>query len=125
MKHCCRFKADDIYYLKDNDFYSSRYLSIGFCPVCQKPVAELVEWRFDGTLKKTSASGVQADELLSNINSEISYSVREINYKRTKYKPYSWRYGINKCVKSGKKEVIKQYACDFYGNKELIKNVNS
>lgn len=125
MLHCVRFKADDIYYLKDSDLYTSRYLSIGFCPICKKPVAELVEQRFDGKPQKTTAAGIQADELLSKINSEISYSVREVNYKRANSKPYGWRYGINKCVKSGKNEVIKQYACDFYGNKELIRNVNS
>lgn len=125
MIHCCKFKADDIYYLADNDLYTSRYLSVGFCPICKKPVAELVEWRFDGAFKRLSKTGIDADRFVFRYKNEIVYSVREINYKKAKYKPFGWKYGINKCVKSGKKTVIKQYACDFYGNKELIKNVNS
>ena len=75
MQHCCKFKPADIYYLRENNLFSSRHLAIGFCPRCEKPVAE----------------------------------------------PYGWAYGINKQIKSKKREIIRQYACDFYGNKELIK----
>ena len=74
MYHCVKFSADEVYYLKDTDLCEKRILSVGFCPICNKPVAELLEYSFTG--------------------------------------------GINKCGKDGK---IRQYACDFYGNKELIK----
>ena len=49
--------------------------------------------------------------------------MREFNYAKFKSKPFGWKFGLNKCIKSGKKEVIKQYACDFYGNRELVKEV--
>ena len=121
MRHCCRIKADDIYYLKDNELSSSRYLSIGFCPMCRIPVAELCEWKFDGTFHRCSKSGIEANALVDSLKNDIVYSVRELNYKRANGKPFGWRYGINKAVKSGGNEIVKQYACDFYGNKELVK----
>lgn len=121
MRHCCQFNPDDVYYLRDNDLYSSRYLSIGFCPICSKPVAELVEWRFDGMPNRFSVSGIKANDLVLKHQNEIIYSKKECNYSKFKSKPFGWVYGINKSVKTAKREIVKQYACDFYGNKELIK----
>ena len=122
MRQCCQFKPDDIYYLRDNDLFSSRQLAIGFCPICKKPVAELTEWRFDGILNKITSSGINANDLMLKHNSEIIYSQKECNYRRFKSKPFGWKYGLNKQAKSGGKNIVKQYACDFYGNKELIKS---
>ncbi len=122
MRHCCQFNPDDVYYLRDNDLFSSRKLSIGFCPICSKPVAELSEWRFDGVMNKTSVSGVRANDLMLGLREEIVYSLREYNYSKFKSKPFGWVYGVNKSVKSGRRELTKQYACDFYGNKELVKS---
>ena len=120
MRHCCQFKADDIYYLKDNDISTTRILAIGFCPICKKPVAELTEYTFAGGINKVSAAGIQAQHLVMNYNSEILYSMKEMNYRKFKYKPFGWKFGVNKEYKNGK---VYQYACDFYGNKELIKTI--
>ncbi len=122
MQHCCEFKPDDIYYLRDNDIFSSRKLAIGFCPICSKPVAELSQWRFDGKYDRFAASGVRANDLVLKYKDEIVYSLKECNYTRFKTKPFGWKFGINKSSKTGNKEVTRQYACDFYGNKELIKS---
>ena len=122
MRHCCQFRPDDIYYLQDNDNYSSRKLSIGFCPICGKPVAELIQWRFDGKLDRDCFSGIKANDLMIKHKNEIVYSIKELNYSRFKSRPFGWKYGINKNVKSGRKDLVKQYAADFYGNKELIKS---
>lgn len=123
MRHCCEFKADDIYYLADNNNYSSRKLSIGFCPICQKPVAEIFEIRFDGLFEKQSVSGIAANDLVNKHKSDILYSMKECNYSKFKARPFGWKYGINKSVKVNGKDKVRQYACDFYGNKELIKTV--
>ncbi len=120
MRHCCQFKADDIYYLEDTNLYSNRTLSIGFCPICKKPVAELKEVLFTGGINKTSVSGINAQNLMMSVKDSILYSVQSLNYKKQKSKPFGWKFGINKGYKNGQ---IKQYACDFYGNKELIKSV--
>ena len=120
MQHCCKFKSDEVYYLKDNDLFSSRTLKIGFCPICSKPVAELSEWRFDGAFFNRREVGIRANELMLQCKNQIEYSLSTVNYRKFKSKPYGWKYGLNKLVKRNKKEVIKQYACDFYGNKECI-----
>ena len=118
MRHCCQFKPDDIYYLEDTNLYSNRTLSIGFCPICKKPVAELLEQSFTGGINKISVSGINAQNLVIQEQNHIIYSMREVNYKKLKSKPYGWKYGINVETKNGN---VRQYACDFYGNKELIK----
>lgn len=122
MRHCCKFKADDIYYLSENELYTSRKMSIGFCPICGKPVAEIIQWRFDGKLDRDCFSGIKANDLMLKHKNEIVYSIKELNYSRFKSRPFGWKYGINKNVKSGRKDLVKQYAADFYGNKELIKS---
>lgn len=121
MRHCCEFRADDIYYLKETSLYVNRKLSIGFCPICQKPVAELTEISFTGSVQRIRESGLKAHNLMKKLSDEILYSMRECNYQRLKSKPFGWRYGLNKCVNNKNKKQIKQYAVDFYGNKELIK----
>ena len=123
MRHCCKFKADDIYYLYETALYTTRKLSIGFCPICGKPVAELCKIRFDGALVRDYFIGVKANDIVRNLQEEIDYSVKECNYRKTKSKPFGWKYGLNKAVKVGGQEKIKQYACDFYGNKEIIKTI--
>ncbi|MBQ4113800.1 hypothetical protein IJD34_00180 [bacterium] len=123
MRHCCAFKALDIYYLKETNLYISRKLSFGFCPICSKPVAELYQVRFDGVSDFRSVSGIKADLMVNALKSEILYSMRECNYRKFKIKPYGWKYGVNKAVKIKGTERIRQYAYDFYGNKEIIKTV--
>jgi len=121
MRHCCSFSADDIYYLSETNLYTTRKLSIGFCPICNKPVAELVQIRFDGKPEKIIEAGLRANELMLKIKDDILYSLKECNYRRFKAKPFGWKYGVNKSVKIKGKERIKQFAHDFYGNKEVIK----
>ena len=123
MRHCCEFKADDIYFLKETSLYVTRKLSIGFCPICQKPVAELVEISFSGSIQRIRKSGYKAHELVMSLKNEVLYSLRECNYRKFKTKPYGWKYGVNKTVKIKGNERVKQYAYDFYGNKEVIKTV--
>lgn len=45
MKHCCKFNAFDIWYLKDTEEYTNRTLFIGTCPICGKHVIELIQLR--------------------------------------------------------------------------------
>ncbi len=123
MQHCCKFKADDIYFLADTEIYPVRKLSIGFCPICGKPVAELFQIRFDDAVEKTSYSGIEANEIVAKNQDSILYSARECNYRRFKSKPFGWKYGVNKAAIVKGKECIRQYAYDFYGNKEMIKQI--
>ena len=120
MRHCCNFAADEVYYLEETEFYHTRLLSIGFCPICKKPVAQLIEWRFDGKIFKEILSGVNANTMVLSHANEIISSIGDINTHKIKGKPFGWVYGLNKQLKDKK---IKQYACDFYGNKELVKTL--
>lgn len=121
MRHCCEFRADDTYLLKETSLYVSRKIYIGFCPICEKPVAELVEISFTGSLERTRFAGIKAHNLLMKLKSEIIHSIKEFNYKKFKSKPFGWKYGVNKSGKNKGKDCIRQYAYDFYGNKQLIK----
>ena len=123
MQHCCKFKPTDIYFLADNYLNTERKLSVGICPICSKPVAELHELRFDGHVTKLVFTGIKADDFVYNHKNEILYSMQECNYKRVKSKPYGWKYGVNRLAKSKGKIVVKQYAYDFYGNKECVKTL--
>ena len=123
MQHCCKFRADDIYFLAPTELYLKRKLSIGFCPKCDKPVAELTQERFDGAVERHKYSGFKAEEVVLKMRDSILYSARECNYLRFKSKPYGWKYGVNKSVIIKGKEYIRQYAYDFYGNKEIIKEL--
>lgn len=123
MQHCCKFKADDIYYLAETNLYTHRKLSIGFCPICEKPVAEIVQQRFDGAIDRVVVSGLKANDLVFKVKDDILYSMKECNYSKFKMKPFGWKYGINKAVKINGKERLRQYACDFYGNKEIVKTL--
>lgn len=123
MRHCCEFKADDIYYLKETNLYVTRKMSIGFCPICQKPVVELIEISFTGAIKRTRLTGTKANLLVMKLSNQISYSANECNYRKFKSKPFGWKYGVNKNGKINGKDCVRQYAYDFYGNKELIKTI--
>ena len=124
MRHCCAFSADDIYYLVDTDICSGRKLSIGFCPICSKPVAELFEVRFDGLVIKQVLVGIKANDLMIKLKDEILYSMKKCNYLKFKSKPFGWKYGVNRNGSRSGKPCVRQYAYDFYGNKVLVKRMN-
>lgn len=123
VRHCCEFKADDIYYLAETSLYITRKLSIGFCPICKKPVAELLQISFTGSVERERFSGIKANDIVFLLKDQILYSSRQCNYRKLKTKPYGWKYGVNKNVTINGKERVRQYAYDFYGNKEVIKTI--
>lgn len=121
MHHCAEFSACDIWQLKKNEEYSKRQLNIGFCPVCGKAVAELVERNKDGKFKFTQKVGSKADKLCYKLSREIDYKSSTLTLSKFRPKLYGWVYGVNKANNSSK--MLEQYAYDFYGNKVLVKRV--
>ena len=79
--------------------------------------------RFDGVVERENFSGFKANEVAMRYKDDILFSLRECNYLKFKTKPFGWKYGVNKSVKIKGEERVKQYAYDFYGNKEVIKTV--
>ena len=120
MYHCISFDAVEIYCLKETEIYTDRVLSIGFCPLCNKPVAELVEQNFMGGINKTTAVGINAQNMMLALKNDIVRAVPKHIKQKRRFKPFGWKYGENKECNNGK---VRQYACDFYGNKELIKEI--
>lgn len=125
MRHCCKFDAYDIWYLKDSDEFVNRTLFIGVCPICNKRVAELSQRNIKTnvylTIKKV---GESAGVFTASFLKDRAYSRNALNRMNAKSKPYGWRYGVNKEKK--KKDgtlYVEQYSVDFYGNSELVKKL--
>lgn len=123
MRHCCKFDAFDIWYLKDSNDYTNRTLFIGICPICNKQVIELIQKNIKTnslmTIKKVGAS---AGKYTKEVQKDLIISRNNINKMKFKPKPYGWRYGINKEKKAKNGEItLEQYAADFFGNYELVK----
>lgn len=115
MYHCSHFNKTKTMYLFDNKDFRHRIVSVGTCPKCKKLVCALSEQRkTDGLIFHTQYSGSKANSFLKKIQTSINYSNEK---KRVKNPPIGWRFGINK-LKNG---ILKQYSCDFRGNKELVK----
>ena len=123
MRHCCKFDAYDIWYLKDTELYSDRTLFIGDCPRCNKHLTELIQRnKKTNTYMRVKKVGDSALALARDEIKNILWSRNSVNKMKFKPKPYGWIYGINKekTDKSGNK-YIEQYSADFYGNTEMIK----
>lgn len=122
MHHCVEFKAYDIWQLKPKGEYNKRQLNIGYCPMCGKAVAELVEQNKEGVFKFTQKNGKKADLLCLNLSKEIDYKGSSVTLSKFRPKVYGWVYGVNK--ENNSKKILEQYAYDFYGNKVLVKRMN-
>lgn len=118
MLHCVSFKHSKVLFLFDNSNFRHRFIKVGYCPKCKRTVIELFEERkIDGKQFVETKSGIEAINFLAKIATNVDYSTEK---KREKNLPISWRYGINIMCKNGK---LKQFACDFRGTKELVKEI--
>ena len=121
--HCNRsFRPEEILFLYDTQEYSHRRLEAGVCPGCNHFVARFVQTRiFDGYVVDETVSRRKANRLIAEHEKDVQYSSLDvINKNKTLY---GFRYGENKEVRdrtTGEIKVV-QKACDFYGNKEIIK----
>ena len=85
MIHCCKFSADDIWFLFDLPDFERRELRIGICPKCQHKVAELIETRkTDGKVFYQVATRRKAERLIAQERGRISYTAQDVN--RNNYK---------------------------------------
>ena len=120
MYHCKEFKAMDIWHLIDNEKFSERTLAVGFCPCCNKPVAELIQKNEAGNCyEKIVKSGFASDKFVNDFRKDVLYSFSSLNRKRFKSSPSGWVYGIGKVLKKS----TRQYKKDFYGRLSLVKEI--
>lgn len=124
-RHCTEFKASDIWFLEPNADYEDRRLQLGVCPLCNKEVGELFESRkADGFVRSVRLAGKKLLRLKKQEINNIVYSSQHINRKNFFKKTFGWVFGISSSVKTKSGNVkIRQYACDFFGRKELVKTI--
>ena len=125
MRHCNSvFKAQDIWFLLDKDDCTKRKLYLANCPICNK---EMVLYSFVASNneyfeKYYYSNG--ARKIKERMKPEISSTM--LGFKNKYKMPFGFKFGINKEIKKNGKVVgIKQFACDFWGNKVLVKKIEN
>lgn len=123
MQHCLKFKPSDIWFLFPSEEFSERRISIGFCPICGVPVAELWQFKKSGVGRVERFTGVNANNICEKLKSQIEFKGSGAHMAKMRGKAYGWIYGVNKVADDG--ETIEQIAKDFYGNAEVVRKVKS
>ena len=120
MRHCCAFEPFDVWFLKNNEDFSERKLSFGTCPICNIPLAVLVQYdNLNKCFSSIKKLGITAEKFVKSFNKEKDFSMSDLNRQKFKSNTYKWVYGVNKQLKNK----IRQYAKDFYGNQIVIKEL--
>ena len=125
LRHCNSvFSAEDIWFLLDSGEFLKRKLYIATCPICNKEMALYSCLDLNGNYFEKYYYSNGARKIKDRLKKEIVSTM--LGFK-TKYKmPYGIKYGENKEIKkNGKIVAIKQYACDFWGNKILVKKIEN
>lgn len=125
MRHCNSvFRAQDIWFLLDNNFETKRKLYLANCPICNKEMVlySCIKNNDEYFEKYYYSNG--AKKIKEKYKKEVTSTM--LGFK-DKYKmPSGFIYGQNKEIKKkGNVVGIKQYACDFWGNKILVKKIEN
>ena len=114
--NCSRIlRPYDIWFLYEKDGFYQRKLYIGKCPQCKKDVVALVEMRkTDGKIFIDRRENDKAAALIDKCITQLWYRHQDTIFK--KGRPFGFIYGENRENKKGRLT----FACDFFGNKELI-----
>ena len=125
MRHCNSvFKADDIWFLLDNDECVKRKLYVANCPVCLKEMALYSCYMNNGEYYEKYYYSGGAKKIKERLKKEVSSTM--LGFKNKYKMPSGFKYGINKEIrKNGKLVEIRQYASDFWGNKILVKKIEN
>ena len=125
MRHCNSvFCAEDIWFLLDEQEKIKRKLYVANCPICLKRMVlySYFNKQTNEYFEKYYYSG-GADRIKEKFKKEIVST--SLGFKDKLKSPSGFKYGENVEVKNkGKVVAIKQYACDFYGNKVLVKKID-
>ena len=125
MRHCNSvFKAQDIWFLLDAEDEKERKLYIANCPICNKDMALYSCKKNSGEFFEKYYYSGGARKIKEKFKKQITSTMLGF---RDKYKmPSGFKYGENKEIKkNGKVVEVRQYACDFWGNKILIKKIKN
>lgn len=124
MRHCNSvFSSDDIWFLLDKDNRIQRKLYLANCPICNKKIAlySYFDTKSDNYFEQYFYSGGVV-RIKEKLKSDVTSTM--LGFKNKYKTPSGFKYGKNVEVKRlGKVVGIKQYACDFFGNKILVKQI--
>ena len=110
-----------IWFLYPNKDYTNRKLEIAYCPKCEKRIVRYVKENIvTGNITSEQFSKYKAEKLIQELSAEKEYSSFDLF---TQKGLYGFRYGENKEIKRDGKIVAIQKSVDFYGNKEVVKQV--
>lgn len=125
--HCnMRLRSDEILFLYDNDKYIRRKLYfVNECPVCQKPLAMLVQTRISDNKKfKTMYKKEAALKAFEKYLQETNYKSTDV--PKISGETFGLCYGeYTEQRRNGKVVKIKEKAKDFFGNAKVLKVINT
>ena len=127
LTHCnMTIRPYDVWFLFDNATDKNRRLLLVRCPHCKKDIVSLIEERkSDNRIFVQTESGDKATALIDRaiVKNDVVYTAEEL--KIQKGRPFGLCYGDNKEIHNNKGEVIKirQSRCDWFGQKEVLKEV--
>lgn len=118
-----KVEAKETLYLKDTRDFKDRVLKIYQCPVCLHPLAKLICKRKEDNQKfECLYTREDAKEVIEDLSKEVDRTQKD--FKNNVYsKLYGFRYGVNtqKIDKKTGEVITYQEACDFNGNKEIVR----
>lgn len=122
--HCnMKVSPKETLHLKDTRDFKERILKIYQCPVCLHPLAKLVCRRIEDNQRfECLYTREDATEVIKSLKDEAVRTQTDFNNKGYS-KLYGFRYGVNtqKINKKTGEVTILQEACDFNGNKEMVR----
>lgn len=125
FNHCGqKIKEQESWFLTNTDKCKDRILHIGICPNCLKTLSLLIETdRITNHTYRILKTGKKAEKDIELCKLDKLYTAHDIKVK--KGKPCGWVYGENIEIHNSSGEVIeiRQRACDYYGQKELVKSI--
>ena len=126
IEHCSmKFRPEEIWFLKNKGLFANRKIEIGICPVCENKVVRFVETRIsDGKVFVDVLRKRKAEKCLKENKPDILYTSLD-SFQSGKKCLFGFRYGegketVNK--KTGEVTIV-QKACDWYGNKEVVRKI--
>ncbi len=123
--NCCNkdIKTAELWFLKDIENFTARKLFFAKCPKCHYPVIALYEKRISDNqvFINSSIKGKHAVNTLYRESKRVVTKIPNI----TSDGLYGWIYGQNIQIKNKRGKVVKirQYAADFGGGRQKVKEL--
>ena len=117
------FRADEVWFLYDNEKFKQRRLEIGICPYCDNKIYGLFEKeKTTNKLFFVRLRDKKGKRLYESLKSQIDYKKSDIA-KGIKAN-MAYVFGVNEEHLFNGEKVILQKAVDFNGTQRVVKRIN-